>query len=118
MDELLLRIRTQIEQSGGWIGFDEFMHQALYCPQLGYYCGAGEPFPSQKSLTDGDFVTAPMLGPWLAKAICPGHSPFGRRYAKRAVRQLPCIFASLAAGEEIWQRPFARLPRRVRSRLR
>lgn len=40
------------------------MNAALYEPGQGYYCGGGEPFGPQ-----GDFETAPMLGPWLSRAI-------------------------------------------------
>jgi SAM-dependent MidA family methyltransferase len=40
----------------GWVSFEEFMDQALYAPQLGYYsAGAGKLGP------DGDFITAPEL---------------------------------------------------------
>lgn len=49
-------IRSLIETRGGWIGFDEFMNQALYGPQTGYYTAGAEKFGEQ-----GDFVTAPMI---------------------------------------------------------
>lgn len=49
-------IRSLIESRGGWIGFDEFMDQALYGPQTGYYTAGAEKFGEQ-----GDFVTAPMI---------------------------------------------------------
>jgi SAM-dependent MidA family methyltransferase len=60
----------QIRQANGWIGFDAFMQQALYRPGLGYYAGQAEPFGAR-----GDFVTAPMLGPWFAKAIWAWSAP-------------------------------------------
>ena len=40
------------------------MNMALYEPGQGYYCGGSEPFGPQ-----GDFETAPMLGPWLSQTI-------------------------------------------------
>jgi SAM-dependent MidA family methyltransferase len=64
MGSLAHKIQDQIIESGGWVGFDVFMNLALYAPGLGYYCGPREPFGPQ-----GDFETAPMIGPWLAQAI-------------------------------------------------
>jgi SAM-dependent MidA family methyltransferase len=105
MDELSLRIRTQIEQAGGWIGFDEFMHLALYTPRLGYYCGGGAPFPSEKSSVNGDFITAPMLGPWLAKAIWSWAQPLrqalcqsGGKVSALRIREFGGGRGDLAAG--------------------
>ena len=63
-DTLFHRIAQQIDSSGGWVGFDLFMQEALYCPGLGYYASGREPFGH-----DGDFVTAPMMGPWFAGVI-------------------------------------------------
>lgn len=48
----------------GWIPFDHFMALALTHPTHGYYSRQGDPFGGQ-----GDFITAPMLGSWLAGAI-------------------------------------------------
>lgn len=77
MTALFQKIQQQITESGGWIGFDAFMQLALYEPGQGYYCGGGQPFGRE-----GDFETAPMLGPWLAESIWQwsaclrGHAPF------------------------------------------
>ena len=55
---------------GGWLGFDQFMALALTHPLEGYYSRVRSadqpqgPFGSQ-----GDFVTAPMLGPWLGLVL-------------------------------------------------
>lgn len=64
MSALPAHIARLIAQADGWIGFDVFMQAALYAPSLGYYSGGGAPFRDR-----GDFITAPMLGPWLARAI-------------------------------------------------
>ncbi len=54
-----------------WIPFDEFMQQALYDPQAGYYTVQGDPLSSTsgKSGESGDFVTAPVLSPYFAQAL-------------------------------------------------
>ncbi len=55
-DRAAAHIRTQIEASGGRIGFAEFMHHALYAPGLGYYAAGATKFGAA-----GDFVTAPEV---------------------------------------------------------
>jgi len=59
-----------ISQAGGWIGFDDFMHQALYTPGLGYYAHGSAKFGAMPfAVQDGarvagsDFVTAPEMTP-------------------------------------------------------
>jgi len=49
---LVEQLRAEIGRRG-WLGFDEFMHAALYAPGLGYY-QAGLP----KFGPAGDFITA------------------------------------------------------------
>jgi SAM-dependent MidA family methyltransferase len=58
------RIARRVEQSGGWIGFDAWMQQALYEPGLGYYSG-----PLRKFGAGGDFVTAPEMSPLFAACV-------------------------------------------------
>jgi SAM-dependent MidA family methyltransferase len=63
-DHTLLSILQQrIAAAGGWIPFDRYMQAALYEPGLGYYESA-DVFGSE-----GDFITGPDLGPWLAKGF-------------------------------------------------
>ena len=58
-----------INNSNGWVGFDKFMYEALYGKGYGYY---NKPL-SKNSFgpfgAKGDFITAPMMGPWLAKTL-------------------------------------------------
>jgi len=63
-DTLLKEIRTRIEQSNGYIPFDEFMEAALYEPGLGYYSSGLTPFGEQ-----GDFITAPESGDLFARCL-------------------------------------------------
>ncbi|MCW9023347.1 MAG: SAM-dependent methyltransferase [Gammaproteobacteria bacterium] len=68
--ELVARIRAEIQQTGGCISFARYMEMALYEPGLGYY-SAG----SRKFGKEGDFITAPETSPLfsctLARAIQP-----------------------------------------------
>lgn len=60
---LLDLIRATLRQKSA-IPFVEFMHQALYAPNLGYYSSA-----TQKFGKDGDFITAPELTPLFGQAL-------------------------------------------------
>ena len=64
------RIRAEIRDAGGAIGFERYMELALYAPGLGYYSAGATKFGAA-----GDFVTAPELGfvfaRCLARAIAP-----------------------------------------------
>lgn len=62
--QLQERIRARIEGAGGWLPFDAYMQMALYEPGLGYYDAAGRKFGAE-----GDFVTAPEISPYFARAI-------------------------------------------------
>lgn len=61
-----LRLLKQICKVAGDTGipFSEFMRQALYAPELGYYSSG-----RQKFGTGGDFVTAPEMGPVFATCV-------------------------------------------------
>ena len=87
--ELLQRIRDEIAQSGGWIGFDRYMHMALYQPGLGYYAAS----PAVLGAWGGssDFVTAPELSPLFAAALA-------RPLAALATRQRLDTVVEFGAG--------------------
>ena len=78
--EMSLRLRQiivdMIHEAGGWIGFDVFMAQALYAPELGYYAHGSKKlglFPGEinqdGSSNGSDFVTAPELSPLFGQAL-------------------------------------------------
>ncbi len=57
-------IADEISDNAGWIGFDRYMHLALYHPSLGYYRSS-----LKKIGAGGDFITAPALGDLFARCI-------------------------------------------------
>jgi len=64
---LAMTLRQAAEAAGGWLGFDRFMGQALLHPSEGYYARSHRrrgPFGPE-----GDFITAPELGPWMGAAM-------------------------------------------------
>jgi SAM-dependent MidA family methyltransferase len=61
---LLEKLHTQIMAQGGAISFEQYMHAALYQPELGYYrCG------TEKFGAGGDFITAPEISPLFAQCL-------------------------------------------------
>ena len=65
---LLDRIAARVAAAGGWMPFDDFMAEALYAPDLGYYSGGRRIFglgPENGS----DFVTAPELSPFFGRTL-------------------------------------------------
>ena len=63
-------IQEQIIASGGAIAFSRFMELCLYAPGLGYYSAGATKFGG-----DGDFVTAPELGPLFAACVADSVAP-------------------------------------------
>lgn len=69
---LMDQIAKAIHAAKGWIGFDVFMHLALYAPDLGYYANASTKFgvlPQSKGGGTSDFVTAPEMTPLFGQAL-------------------------------------------------
>jgi len=63
-EQLSSLIQNKIKEAGGWISFADFMHLALYAPELGYYSGGSKKFGKA-----GDFVTAPEISPLFAQTV-------------------------------------------------
>jgi SAM-dependent MidA family methyltransferase len=62
-----------IDNAEGWLCFEQFMHEALYAPGLGYYAAGSTKFSTRsqhgsQQLT-GDFVTAPELTPLFGHVL-------------------------------------------------
>jgi SAM-dependent MidA family methyltransferase len=66
--ELSFRIAQAIQAAGGWIGFDEFMAQALYTPGLGYYANDLRKLGLMPG-SGSDFVTAPEITPLFGQTL-------------------------------------------------
>jgi SAM-dependent MidA family methyltransferase len=71
------RLSGEIQEAGGWIGFERYMETALYAPGLGYY-SAG----ARKLGPKGDFVTAPEVS-----------GLFGACLARQCAQVLECLDA-------------------------
>jgi SAM-dependent MidA family methyltransferase len=67
-------IRREMENAGGSIGFDHFMQLALYAPGLGYYSAGKHKFGQE-----GDFITAPEMGPLFARCLAHQCAPILRQ---------------------------------------
>lgn len=63
-------IHGEIAANDGAIPFSRFMELALYAPGLGYYSAGARKFGEE-----GDFVTAPELGPIFAACIAESVAP-------------------------------------------
>lgn len=70
------RMAQAIQAAGGWIGFDDFMAQALYTPGLGYYASDSAKFGALPYVSQGgvkvqgsDFVTAPEMTPLFGRTL-------------------------------------------------
>ena len=76
---LQARMAAELQQAGGWMGFERFMELALYAPGLGYYANGSTKFgtlPQGTRHSDGstrgagsDFVTAPEMTPLVGYAL-------------------------------------------------
>ncbi|MEY2951925.1 MAG: hypothetical protein RLZZ401_12, partial [Pseudomonadota bacterium] len=62
------RIHADIARAGGWIGFAQFMAQALYTPGLGYYAHGSRKFGTMPG-NGSDFVTAPEMTPLFGHTL-------------------------------------------------
>ena len=66
-------LRRCINDAGGWLSFEQFMHETLYAPGLGYYAAGSTKLSTRSQHTSnqisGDFVTAPELTPIFGQVL-------------------------------------------------
>jgi len=66
-------LRRCIDNAGGWLSFEQFMHETLYAPSLGYYAAGSAKLSPRSQHTSqqltGDFVTAPELTPLFGHVL-------------------------------------------------
>lgn len=84
-------IRAQIAAGDGAIAFSRFMELALYAPGLGYYSAGATKFGAE-----GDFVTAPELGPVFAACVADAVAPVLRQLGADAASSP--VFFELGGG--------------------
>jgi SAM-dependent MidA family methyltransferase len=104
-EELTALILERLRSRGGFMPFDEYMEMALYEPGLGYY-SAG----STKIGHAGDFVTAPEISEFLARAVAdsfgaalgtlprPGVLELGAGTGRLAGQLVECLEACCSAA--------------------
>ena len=127
---LRMLIQEQIFAAGGSIPFSRFMELCLYAPGLGYYSAGATKFGG-----DGDFVTAPELGPLFAACVADALAPVLRQlgpdaqfveigggsgaFAEVALKRLlaldalPARYAILEPSADLRQRQRERLQQRL-----
>ncbi len=81
---LLQVVAQAIAQAGGWLGFDAFMHLALYTPGLGYYANDLRKLGLMPG-SGSDFVTAPELSPLFGQTLA---QPVGQALAASGTHEL------------------------------
>ncbi len=106
-ERMLAHLRRRIEAAGGALTFEQYMHEALYAPGLGYY-SAG----AAKLGAAGDFVTAPELGPLFAGCIGRHAAALLERLGGGDVLELGAGTGALAAGVLETLAGLGALPRR------
>jgi SAM-dependent MidA family methyltransferase len=92
-------LRGHIQAAGGWIGFDDFMSQALYAPGLGYYAAGSHKLASpDDTAASGDFITAPQLTPLFARTLAGPVSAVLQAAGSTEVLEFGAGTGALAAG--------------------
>ena len=93
---LMELLRREIAAAGGWIGFDRYMHIALYQPGLGYYAAS----PGVLGAWGGasDFITAPELSPLFAATLARQLGGLGASLGLARVVEFGAGSAALACG--------------------
>jgi len=129
-ERLRALIQEQIFAAGGSIPFSRFMELCLYAPGLGYYSAGATKFGGE-----GDFVTAPELGPLFAACVADALAPVLRQlgpeaqfveigggsgaFAEVALKRLlaldalPARYAILEPSADLRQRQRERLQQRL-----
>lgn len=127
-------IAEHIRAEGGAIPFRRFMELCLYAPGLGYYSAGARKFGAE-----GDFITAPELGPLFAECVAEAMAPALRalgtqaqwlelgggsgRFAVDALRHLqaldalPTRYAILEPSADLRQRQQQRINEELPSQL-
>lgn len=93
LDHLRRRVRGQPD---GFLPFQEWMHEALYAPGLGYYTAGNTKFGS--ALPTGDFTTAPEMTPLFGATVAAQLADILRAGDSRQVLEFGAGSGALAAA--------------------
>lgn len=61
---VVAHLNKKMQAEGGGMPFDQYMHEVLYAPGLGYYSAGSRKFGS-----GGDFITAPEISPLFGQSV-------------------------------------------------
>ena len=89
-------LRREIGAAGGWIGFDRYMHLALYEPGLGYYAASAGVLGAWGGASD--FITAPELSPLFAATLARQLGELGASLGLHRVVEFGAGSAALACA--------------------
>lgn len=84
-------IINSIQNNGNWLSFRDYMNLALYHPLYGYYTSG-----NRKIGNDGDFITAPELGPLFAYGISQQILPILKKHPDFAILEFGAGTGKLA----------------------
>lgn len=93
LDHLRRRARSRPD---GFLPFQEWMHDALYAPGLGYYTAGNTKFGS--ALPTGDFTTAPEMTPLFGACVATQLADILRAGDSRQVLEFGAGSGALAAA--------------------
>lgn len=91
MNKCVARVNAEIDENGGSIYFDEYMHLVLHDPEIGYYQNKTEIIGK-----DGDFTTVPETSVHLAYCLAHACAKLIYDDAKRTILEIGAGSGKLA----------------------
>ena len=80
---VIAHINKKIRAMAGCLPFDQYLHEVLYAPGLGYYSAGSVKFGQA-----GDFVTAPELSPLFGTTLAASLAPYLREHPDATLLEL------------------------------
>ncbi len=101
------RVRHEIKQQGGSIGFDQYMQLVLHDPAVGYYHGQQKIFGAS-----GDFITVPETSMHLAYCLANACAQLIQDDPQRSILEIGAGSGRLACGMNAYLYAWGQLPAR------